>query len=155
MPRSIDPVALPTSKMRAGLMVSAAERVVEEGGVVVVCSELKESAGPAVRYLAATESPTAAMREIVRERPIDALAAAELVEAVSHTRIYLLSGQSPVVVEDLGLTPIDGAEQLQRLIAQQPSCILLSNAQFAIATAEGEEDPIDVAPVDRPRAKRK
>lgn len=133
--------------------MAAALRVVEEGGVIAVCSDLQEAAGPAVRWLASTESPDTALREIVRERPVDALAAAQLVDAVSRSRVYLLSGLPPGVVEDLGLTPIDGAEQLQRLAAQQPSWILLANAQYAIAMPEGEEDAVSQTPSDRPRAK--
>ncbi|HTU27442.1 MAG TPA: lactate racemase domain-containing protein, partial [Pirellulales bacterium] len=134
--------------------LASAERVVEEGGVIVVCSDLKESAGPALQHLVATESPAAAMRDIVRVRPVDALAAAELAEAVSHTRIYLLSGLEPSVVEDLGLTPIEDAEQIERLVAQQPSCIVLANAQYAIATPAGEDDLADDSVSNPPRARR-
>ena len=49
--------------------LAAALRLVDEGGTIVVCSQLAAEAGPAVRYLAASESPQAALREIVRERP--------------------------------------------------------------------------------------
>ncbi|HEX4146954.1 MAG TPA: lactate racemase domain-containing protein [Pirellulales bacterium] len=134
--------------------MAAALRLVEEGGAIAVCSELREAAGPAVRWLASTESPATALREIVRERPVDALAAAQLVEAVGRCRVYLLSGLPAATVEDLGLTPIDGAQQLQRLVAQQPSCILLANAQYAIATPEGEDDEASNTASDRSRANR-
>ncbi len=135
--------------------MSAALRVVEEGGAMAICSDLTEAPGPAVRWLAAAESPETALREIVRERPADALAAAQLVEAISRSRVYFLSGLSPAVVEDLGLTPVDGAEQLQRLAAQQPSCILLANAQYVIATPQGEEDAANETASERPQSKRK
>jgi nickel-dependent lactate racemase len=134
--------------------MAAALRVVEEGGAIAVCSDLKEAAGPAVRWLASTESPETALREIVRERPVDALAAAQLVEAVGRCRVYLLSGLAPGAVEDLSVTPVDGPEQLQRLAAQQPGCILLANAQYAIATPEGEDSPPSKTPSVRSRATR-
>jgi nickel-dependent lactate racemase len=135
--------------------LAAALRVVEEGGAIVVCSDLREAAGPAVRWLAATETPETALREIVHERPADALAAAELLEAVSRARVYLLSGLPPTIVEDIGLSPIEGSEQLQRLIAQHSSCIVLANAQYVVPTPAGEqEDESQVVP-DRQRTKRR
>ncbi|HEY1785309.1 MAG TPA: lactate racemase domain-containing protein [Pirellulales bacterium] len=134
--------------------MAAALRVVEEGGAIAICSDLREAAGPAVRWLASTESPETALREIVRERPVDALAAAQLVEAVSRCRVYLFSGLAPGPIEDLGLIPVEGAEQLQRLAAQQSSCILLANAQYAIAVPEGEDDAVGKTASDRSQAKR-
>jgi nickel-dependent lactate racemase len=135
--------------------LAAALRLVEEGGTVAVCTDLKEAVGPAMRYLAVTESPETALREIVRERPTDALAASQLIEAVSSGRIYLLSGLTPAAVEDLGLTPIDGPEQLTRLVEQHPNCVLLANAQYSIATIEGAESPVSPPSPVRQRSKRK
>ncbi len=134
--------------------LAASLRLVDEGGTIVICSELAAEAGPAVRYLAASESPQAALREIVRERPDDALVAAELAEAMGHGRVYLLSRLKSSAVEELAISPIEGPEQLQRLVAQHTSCILLANAQYAMATAAGEEQIASVA-AERPRAKRK
>ena len=134
--------------------MAAALRVVEEGGAIAVCSDLKE-AGRTGRALVGVHRKSRNGTARNRAR------AAESMPWPRHSwsklsaaaRVYLLSGLPPAVVEDLGLTPIDGAEQLQRLAAQQPSCILLANAQYAIATPEGEDEAVSETASDRPRAK--
>ena len=73
---------------------------------------------------------------------------------MGHGRVYLLSRLKSSAVEELAVSPIEGPEQLQRLVAQHPSCIVLANAQYAMATPAGEQQIASPAP-QRPRLKRK
>ncbi len=51
--------------------------------------------------------------------------------------MYLLSKLKQNVVEDMGIVPIE-APQVARLVARHESCVLLSNAQYAVARATSE-----------------
>jgi nickel-dependent lactate racemase len=116
-----------------GRALQVAGSYVEENGAIAVCCDLSAAPGPAMRHLASESSREAALRHIAKERPVDALAAAQLVNALDHNTVYLLSRLDPVAVEELDMTPIDGPEELARLVRKHSSCILLSNAsQMAV-----------------------
>jgi nickel-dependent lactate racemase len=119
-----------------GRALHAAGRFVDDDGVIAVCCDLSASPGPAMRHLACESSREAALRHVAKERPVDALAAAQLVHTLERNRVYLLSRLDAAVVEDLDMIPIDGPEELTRLVRQHASCILLSNAANVTAVEE-------------------
>jgi nickel-dependent lactate racemase len=117
-----------------GRATTAAACLVEEGGAIVVCCDLAASPGPAMQRLIGSRSPEAALRRIRKERPDDALPAAQLASALQRGKVYLLSRLDPEIVEALDITPIvDGAE-LGRLARQHKSCILLENAPYVVVS---------------------
>jgi len=111
-----------------GRALEAAENFVEEGGAIAVCCELSAPPGPAMQHLAGESSHEAALRHVAKKRPVDTLAAAQLVHALDRCKVYLFSRIDASVVEDLDMIPIDRAEELVRLARKHSSCILLSNA---------------------------
>jgi lactate racemase len=120
-----------------GRALHAAGRFVDDDGVIALCCELSASLGPAMRHLASESSREAALRHVAKERPVDALAAAQLAHALERNKVYLLSRLNAEVVEDLDMIPIDGPEELARLVRKHASCILLSNAANVTAVEEG------------------
>lgn len=120
--------------------LNAASHAVADEGAIVICSELAEELGPALQQLAAAEDVHQVLREISKQRPIDALVAAELVHAVERGPVYLLSRLGESVVEELGIANIAGEAELARLIARHDSCILLANAQHAVANVEDPQE---------------
>jgi nickel-dependent lactate racemase len=118
----------------------AAARLVEEGGAIALCTELDEPLGPALEALRGAENPDLVLRHITHDRPSDTLVSVQLAHAVERGRVYLLSRLDESLVEDLGMAPISDPEQLTRLAARYPSCIVLANAQYARATAENEPE---------------
>jgi nickel-dependent lactate racemase len=119
-----------------GRALQVAGSFAEEDGAIAVCCELSASPGPAMRHLASESSRETALRHVAKERPVDALAAAQLVHALDRNRVYLLSRLDAAVVEELDMIPIDGPEELARLVRKHPSCILLSNAPNVTAVEE-------------------
>ena len=111
-----------------GRALQVAESFVEDDGAIAICCDLSVSPGPAMRRLSCELSREAALRHVNKERPADALAAAQIAHALDRNRVYLLSRLDAAVVEDLDMIPIDGPEELARLTRRHPSCILLSNA---------------------------
>ncbi len=115
-----------------GRALDAAVAAVEDGGSIAVCCELRAPPGPAMQRLMGARSAEAALRRIRKERPPDALPAAQLARALDRAKVYLLSGLDPSVVEDLDMIHVAAAEELARLAARHESCILLANAPNAV-----------------------
>jgi hypothetical protein len=89
-----------------------------------------------MQYMTSTSPRDAVLRHIGKERPVDALPAAQLAQALDRNKVYLLSRLDSSIVEDLDMIPIDAPEELSRLAKQHPSCVLLSNAPYVSATGE-------------------
>ena len=89
---------------------------------------MADAPGPAVRRLLTAPSCESALRRIRKERLPDALAAAQLAQALAHGRVYLLSRLDPALAEDLDMIPLADPAELLRLTAQHKSCIVLCNA---------------------------
>ena len=120
-----------------GRALSAALRLVEDGGDVAVCCDLEAEPGPAVQQMAGEGSRPAALRKIAQQRPPDALPAAELARALDRGRVFLVSRLDPSLLEDLGAIPVV-EDELQRLARRHRSCILLSNAPRAVVAVLDE-----------------
>jgi len=119
-----------------GLALTAALGLVEDEGAIAVCCGLAAEPGPAVRRLAESSSRRDALRQIRKDRFEDALAAAQLAEALDRVTVYLLSRLDDALVEQLDITPLAGPDELARLVRRRPSCIVLANATHALAAAE-------------------
>lgn len=119
-----------------GRTLATAARLIEEGGSIAVCCELDEALGPAMQRLVGAQSRQTALRRIRKDRPVDALPAAQLADALDHGKVYLLSRLDPADVEELDMVPLDTSDELTRLARQHSSCILLSNASHAIVQIE-------------------
>lgn len=114
-----------------GLALAAALRAVEDGGTIALCSDLRAAPGPAVQYLAGTESREEAMRQIRQDRPEDTFSAVQLARAQERSRVYLLGGLDPTLLEQLEIAPIADVAELARLIQRHNSCVILPNSPLA------------------------
>ena len=111
-----------------GRALDAAVALAEDGGSMAVCCELEAAPGPALQRMAGAASREAALKRIRKERPEDALPAAQLARALEHGRVYLLSRLEASVVEDLEMIHVAAPEELCRLARRHDSCTLLANA---------------------------
>ena len=118
----------------------AASRAVSEEGAIALCTDLAADLGPGTQRLLNADDVEYVLREIGRERPTDSLVAAELAQALQRGPLYLLSRLDESLVEDLGIASVSSEADLVRLVARHDSCILLANAQHAVAIPEGEAD---------------
>jgi len=115
-----------------GRALEAALEVVEDGGAIAVCCELAEKPGPAVKRIGTPGSRRAALKRINKDRPPDALPAAQLARALDRGQVYLLSRLEPAVVEDLDMVYVAAPEELARLARRHRTCTLLSDAPRAV-----------------------
>jgi nickel-dependent lactate racemase len=121
-----------------GRALAVAERLVEDGGSIAVCSDLAEAPGPAVSRLADAPSSGEALRQIRREHQADALPAAQLARSLGRAKVYLLSKLDETLFEDLEIAPISDPGDVARLARRAKSCIVVSNAPYAVVSANGE-----------------
>ncbi len=115
-----------------GRALGLAARLVEQGGAIVVCSELQAEPGPALRQIAERRSRRGAVQRIVQSRAPDTLAALQLVQALRRGRVFLMSRLDPEMVEDLDMVPVGDHAELDRLARRHGSGIVLANAPNAI-----------------------
>jgi nickel-dependent lactate racemase len=114
-----------------GRTLEVAGELIEDDGALVICSDLAIGPGPALRQLnrpCSCHEPGHHHHHHKTETAPDALPAAQLARALEKGKVYLLSRLEPSVVEELNVVPIAGTQELNRLLHQHDSCILLSNA---------------------------
>ncbi len=113
-----------------GLALQNATDLVEEDGAIAVCCDLATAPGPAMQRIIGARERDTALRRIRKERPHDALPAAQLGRALDRGKVYLLSSLKPSVVEGLEMIHLGSADELARLTRQHTSAILLANAPY-------------------------
>ncbi|MEZ6119219.1 MAG: lactate racemase domain-containing protein [Pirellulaceae bacterium] len=118
--------------------IDAALRVIEDDGTLVICCDLKTPPGPAIQKLAGSESLENAYQVLAKTQSKDALAAMQLTQAMERTRVYLLSELSEELVEELGVAFVTHPDEIARLASRHDSCIVLENAQQAVALVRDE-----------------
>jgi len=114
-----------------GRALDATVAVVEDGGSIAVCCDLAEPPGAAMQQMVGARSRRAALRQIHKERLLDALPAAQLARALDRGKVYLLSRLDPSLVDALDMIYVAAPDELARLARQHQSCILLANAPHA------------------------
>jgi nickel-dependent lactate racemase len=134
-----------------GRALAAASQAVAEPGAVAICCDLAERPAAALRQIAGADDLDAALLEIGKHKPADALTATELVHALQRGTVYLLSRLDEDLVEELGMSPV-AAEQISRLASRYDSCIVLANAHYAVARPR--DDRTEEQPSARPKLPR-
>jgi nickel-dependent lactate racemase len=130
--------------------LAAASESAGADGAVAICCELSHPPGPAMRLLTATDNLDEALKIIGQQKLTDALLATELVRALKRGKVYLTSRLNDELVEDLGMLPVSAGE-ISRLAKRYDSCIVLTNAQYAIAHPRGEQSSEPVRAKSKPR----
>ncbi len=111
--------------------LDAARRLVERGGKIVVLSDLAGSPPPGLAELARADEPADVLRGLRQFRPPDLLAATAWAHAADRARIYLLSGLSDDLAEDLFAVPLSEPGEAARAVASAGTVAAVGGAQFA------------------------
>jgi lactate racemase len=118
--------------------LEAALELVEEGGAIVVCTELDAQPGTALKHLAEFAETESSQARLRKDRSADAPLARLLVDAQDRATIYLLSQLDEDAVTSLGLAYVARPEEINRLASHYESCIFLADAQFVRPTVTTE-----------------
>jgi hypothetical protein len=123
-----------------GRALASAEAVLDEGGAMAVCSNLKEPPGESLGRLIGNADLDATARKIWHDHAEDSEAAWQVARALQRGPVYLLSQLDAATVEDLGLAPVSDVSELVRLAERHESCVVVEDAQNAIVSVEEEVD---------------
>ncbi|MEQ8791086.1 MAG: lactate racemase domain-containing protein [Pirellulaceae bacterium] len=122
-----------------GRALHAASLVVSNQGAIVICCDLHQPPGVALRKAAAPYLPD--FEHLFDEdeplAPSDveqALSASMLSTLLETNRIYLLSRLEENDVEDLAMAYVEEPSDVARLAGRFEHCLLLANSQFVIPT---------------------
>jgi hypothetical protein len=119
--------------------LAATESLVDEGGAVAICSDLDRPVGHSLGRLMGNDDWAAVERDARNDHSDDSWPAWQLARALQRGPVYFLSQLEDDTVEAMGLAPVNGLEELERLAGRQESCIVLDDSQYAVATVAGEE----------------
>jgi nickel-dependent lactate racemase len=120
--------------------LAAAERLVEEGGAVAICSNLDAPPGESLSRLIDSEDLERTERRLLQDHAEDSWAAWQLARALQNGPVYVLSQLDPETVENLGLAPVASIHELARLASRHESVAVIEDAQHAMPTVDGEDD---------------
>jgi hypothetical protein len=120
--------------------LETAERVVEEGGAVAICTNLAEPPGHSLGRLIGDPDLDVAARKISHDHDADSWPAWRLARALQRGPVYLLSQLPAETVEDMGVAPVESVDDLVRLASRHESFLVVPDAQHAVVSVEGEDD---------------
>jgi nickel-dependent lactate racemase len=115
---------------------AAAARVVSADGAVVVLSDAEPALGKALEMLQGAGDPDEALRRLKGKKTADLEAAHLWAGAAGRARLYLASGLRPDAVEEMFATPILAPGEVQRLIDQGGTVLLLPDAEKSLVVVE-------------------
>jgi nickel-dependent lactate racemase len=121
-----DPETITTEDIARAFLTAA--NVVKPGGRIALLTEMTPILGPSFELLRQCDQPAEAVQLILNERPVDLAAGFMWASAARRARLYLLSGLTADVAEELFVTPLERAPEAQRLLGSDVSCVLLPDA---------------------------
>jgi nickel-dependent lactate racemase len=111
----------------------AAARIVKPGGSIVLLSEIAPALGPAFDLFRRHDDPAFVQNLLLEEKPRDLAAGYMWATAANQAKLYLLSGLTGDLAEELFVIPLQHAEETQKLLTEQATCVLLPDAHKALA----------------------
>jgi nickel-dependent lactate racemase len=112
--------------------LATASQAVNDGGAIVLWTELGVEPGPALRSLASIDESDDEQRlALLKQRSADATAAKLISDSLERCRVYLHSQLDDALVEEIGLATLHDAAELQRLVDRAATCLVIGSAQHA------------------------
>ena len=120
-----------------GAALEAAQKLVVQGGRIIVLSDLAAAPGPGIELIRSSRSAKAALQPLRKAAPPDVLAATRIASAAEWASIYLLSQIEANVVEELFMTPLENLQEVSRLLESCDGCVVLAGAQHTYSEISG------------------
>jgi nickel-dependent lactate racemase len=117
------------SWMNIARAAAHADMRLETGGSIVICTDVKHLS-QGVQQLGTEEPDEVLQKRLLKSNLEDAFPAAVISSIKSRRSIYLMSQLSPHQVESLGLAPIHGVKDIERLCGSARSVCVMRSAQF-------------------------
>jgi nickel-dependent lactate racemase len=118
--------------------LASAARVVQPQGKIVLLSQAGPALGEAAELLRRADDPNQGLHLLREHKGVDRTAAFQWASAARRANLYLLSELPTETAEELFVTPLEHAAQVQRLIGSSASCLLLADAHKTLAVVENQ-----------------
>jgi nickel-dependent lactate racemase len=119
---------------QVGAALATARNLVEKGGRIILLSELQVEQEIGIDIIRQSRSPRAALAPIRKQAPVDMLAATQFAMTADWARVYFLSKLSPEFVDELFLIPVANEQEVQKLVGETGTCVILPSAQHVYGT---------------------
>jgi hypothetical protein len=119
-----------------GRALASAESLLEEGGAVVICSNIEQPPGESLGRLIGSDDLDKAARKIFHDHAADSVPAWHAARALQRGPVYFLSRLDAATVEDLGFAPVSGMDELVRLVGHHESCVVIDDSQHAVVAVD-------------------
>jgi nickel-dependent lactate racemase len=117
-----------------GAAVDVSRSLVARGGKIVILSDLEAELPQGLELIRSFETARDAIRPLRKQAPPDLVCATQLASAADWAHIYLLSGLTDDVVDELFLTPVSNETEVRRLLNGDARCLFLEAAQYVHGT---------------------
>ncbi len=124
------------SWQQLGRTLAMARQLVEQGGRIVVLSEISAAPGEGIELLRRIEEPDDALQPLRSAMPPDMQPALQIASAAMWARLFLFSQLDDGLVEDLFMYPLAELSEVERIIETSSSCALIGSAQHAFGIVE-------------------
>jgi len=115
--------------------LACASRAVAPEGKIIVLSGGAPALGPGARLLRQSDTAAEALHLLNEQQPADLFAAFQWASAARRANLYLLSGISGGLVEELFAMPLEHVGQVERLLGDG-RCLYLSDADKTMAVVK-------------------
>ncbi len=117
-----------------GAALAAAKRLVGEDGRIAIIAELPDAYGVGLDLLRRGTEAADVTKLLERNPTEDAIETLQIIDAIAHARVYLLSNLEASVVEDLGMLPLANQAELQRLTDSAETLTVVHDANYVWST---------------------
>jgi nickel-dependent lactate racemase len=112
--------------------LQVAARVVREGGSIILWTNITTPPGPALLSLMHDELSAEEQQLILLKlHTADATAAKLISQCLETHRIFLRTELDDASTEDIGLGALHSVQELERLLQEPESCLVIGSAQYA------------------------
>ncbi len=110
----------------------AASIAKQEEGAIVLCSALSGELPRFLQIFAQVQNYDTAMKFIRREELPNVTLAEKMLRVLTQYRVFFLSQMDAEVLEEINVFPLESASDLERLIANNGTCVILPDAHRMI-----------------------
>ncbi|MCR9293323.1 MAG: lactate racemase domain-containing protein [bacterium] len=111
----------------------SANRCTHHRGAIVLCTQARESLGRSLGRLRNSQSTSSGLAEkISRDVTDDAIAASLVHQTTMDKHVYLVSNMQSPTIESLGMGVIEREQELQHLVDQFDSTLILGSVQHRL-----------------------
>jgi nickel-dependent lactate racemase len=122
--------------------LASASMAADEDGAVAVCGDFTKGPGRSLRRLVGAADLQAVANRLQGESHEDTWAAQELAAALARGPVFFAGRLSDEQVENLGMAPIGGPEEITRLASRLGECVVIRDAQLTAPRLAEALDPV-------------